>query len=719
MILAGWTAIVLALAASAVEFTDAQNNADVAYLPQSAESLAAIKLEQKAFGDELLTGLLAFQNPAGLTRQDKLAIRKATLALTRQPLEGQLGKPVPIFFEDGKSAAIYTQLRAYGEKEILFAASDRLHALAATAPPDMTVKLTGQAGFFNDSASILDSIDRKLLIGTVVLVALLLLLIYRSPFLWLLPLVSVGFAEMTSRGLGTQLSESGVTVTSQSAALMTVLVFGVGTDYALLVIARYREELRRTDDIHQAMSDALAKTGPTILASAATVIAALLCLTLADVNATSGAGPIGAMGIAVSMLAMLTMLPAFLLVCGRGVFWPKVPAVGDPEPTESPGIWTRLADGIAEKPWRVIILSFALMAVMALGLTSRPGGLDLTKSFHQDVESVEGMEMLAAALPPGATGPLTILVSDPRQVPRVVRSLQRAPDIATVGVPQVGNGAARIEASLKYPPYSDAAMDAVTRVRDRMQRVAHGSALVAGAPAVEADSRHFAVEDNKLIMPLVLLVVFVVLILLLRSLVAPVLLMITVVASFLAVMGASYWAFQHIFSFPGVDEYVPLFVFIFLVALGVDYNIFLMARVREEAAKFGAREGVRRGLVVTGGVITSAGIVLAGTFFVMAAMPLTMLTEIGFAIAVGVLFDALIVRTALVPALGFALGKRIWWPSNIGDERIAPLSAPAPVGVVQPAHPGPPQVVPPEPPRAPSEPPRPEAPRISGSSRYR
>ncbi len=713
LVLAGWTAIVLALIGSALEFNDAQNNADEAYLPQSAESLAAIRVEQKAFGDELLTGLLTFQNPAGLTRQDKLAIRKATVALTRQPLEGQLGKPIPIFFEDGKTAAIYTQLRAHGEKEVLFSAADRLNALADAAPQGLTVKLTGQAGFFNDSARILDSIDKKLLVGTVILVALLLLLIYRSPFLWLLPLACVGFAEMTARGLGTQLSEAGVTVTSQAAALMTVLVFGVGTDYALLVIARYREELRRTDDVHQAMSDALATSGPTILASGATVIAALLCLTFADVNATSGAGPIGAMGIGVSMLAMLTALPALLLVCGRGVFWPKAPLVGQAEAVDAPGIWSRLADGIARRPWRVIVLIFALMAVMAVGLTSRPGGLDLTKSFHEDVESVQGMQLLEKSLPPGATGPLTVLVSDPAQVPRVVRSLQRNPDIAVVGVPQEGKGAARIEATLSYAPYSDEAMDAVTRVRDNLQNVAHGSALVAGAPAIEADSRHFAVEDNKLIMPLVLLVVFLVLVLLLRSLVAPVLLMVTVVASFLAVMGVSYWAFQHIFGFPGVDEYVPLFVFIFLVALGVDYNIFLMARVREEAQRHGAREGMRRGLIVTGGVITSAGVVLAGTFFVMAAMPLTMLTEIGFAIAIGVLFDALIVRTTLVPALAFALGRRIWWPSRIEDG--PPRSDEADAGA--PSLPGPTQLRPPQP----VEPPvaMPQAPRIGGSSRYR
>lgn len=673
ILLAGWTAIVFALAASALDFNDAQNNRDANYLPQSAESLAAIHLEEKAFGDELLTGLLVYQNDRGLTAKDKSAVAAAAAQLGKQPLEGQYGKPAPLYFPDGKTAAVYLQMRAHGDKQVLFAAANRLHALADVAPADTTVKLTGQAGFFNDQVEIFDQVDGNLLLGTVLLIAFLLLLIYRSPFLWLLPLASVGVAEVTSRGLGTELAGDGVTITSQAAALMTVLVFGVGTDYALLIIARYRDELRRTEDRHEAMAMALSRSGPTILASAGTVIAALLCLTLADVNATSGAGPIAAMGIAVAMLAMLTLLPGLLLVFGRPVFWPFIPRAGTANDEMPKNFWSKLADDIARRPAFLATAVFAIMAVMALGLTLKPGGLDLTSSFHKPVESVQGMKMLEKALPPGATGPMTVLVADRQQVPATLKALKASDDVAEVGLIQQGNGATRIEATLTDSPYSDQAMSAIARVRGELTRATGGAALISGATAVEADSRHFAVEDNKLIMPLVLLVVFVVLLLLLRSLVAPLVLMITVVASFLAVMGASYWAFTKIFGYSGVDEYVPLFVFIFLVALGVDYNIFLMARVREEAAKYGAREGMRRGLIVTGGVITSAGVVLAGTFFVMAAMPLTALTEIGFAIAVGVLFDALVVRTTLVPALGFMLGEKMWWPAKLGPPTLEPL----------------------------------------------
>lgn len=664
-VLAGWTTIFLVLAGAALGFNDAQNNRDAAYLPQSAESLAAIHLEEEAFGDELLTGMLVYQAEGRLTRPQKVAVVAGARSLVKSPVAGQFGKPVPIFFKDGSTAAIYLQIRARGDKELLFKAADRLDQVGAMAPPGVTTKLTGQAGFFNDQAEVFDAIDKNLLIGTVILIALLLLLIYRSPFLWLIPLTAVGFAEVTSRGLGTTLSENGVTITSQAAALMTVLVFGVGTDYALLVIARYRDELRRNADPHVAMSDALARSGPTILASAATVIAALLCMMLADVNATAGAGPIGAMGIAVAMLAMLTLLPALLLIAGRRAFWPLVPEYDGLAPEVPVNFWSRLADGIARHPGRVTAAVFAVMALMAMGLTTRPGGLDLAGSFHDPVDAVEGMQMLERTLPPGATGPMVVLVKDAKQVPAVVATLKKSADVATVGLVQPGRGATRIEATLKYSPYSEQAIDSVSRIRDQLGTALPGAALVSGATAIESDSRHFAAEDNKLIMPLVLLVVFIVLLLLLRSLVAPVILMVTVVASFLAVMGASYWAFTEIFGYAGVDEYVPIFVFIFLVALGVDYNIFLMARVREEAALHGAREGMRRGLIVTGGVITSAGVVLAGTFFVMAAMPITVLTEIGFAIAVGVLFDALIVRTLLVPALGFMLGEKLWWPADL------------------------------------------------------
>lgn len=716
LFLAGWTAIFLALAASAVDFNDAQNNRDANYLPQSAESLGAIHLEEKAFGDELLTGLLVYQNPSGLTRADKAAVLRGVRGLVRQPLEGQYGKPVPLFFKDGRTAAIYTQMRVHGNKEMLFAAAERLNAIGAAAPPGTTTKLTGQAGFFNDQAEIFDSIDGNLLIGTVLLISLLLLLIYRSPFLWLLPLATVGVAELTSRGLGTKLSEHGLTITSQSAALMTVLVFGVGTDYALLVIARYRDELRRHEDRHEAMSEALARCGPTIFASAATVIAALLCLTLADVNATSGAGPIGAMGIAIAMLAMLTLLPALLLIVGRPAFWPFVPRAGTATTDVPVNFWSRLADRISSRPAFISAIVFVVMAAMALGLASRPGGLDLASSFHKPVESVEGMKVLEKSLPPGATGPMVVLVANQKQVPAVVKLLKSSSDVASVGIVQPGRGATRIEATLKYSPYSDEAIDSVKNVRAQLAAALPGAALVSGATAIEADSRHFAAKDNKLIMPLVLLVVFFVLLLLLRSFVAPLVLMATVVASFLAVMGFSYWAFTNLFGYGGVDEYVPIFVFIFLVALGVDYNIFLMARVREEAIKFGAREGMRRGLIVTGGVITSAGIVLAGTFFVMAAMPITVLTEIGFAIAVGVLFDALIVRTLLVPALGFMLGDKLWWPAKLSAVDGAAVLPPQ-IGV--PAEQGPVTPLAPQP-GAPTriETPLPDWTRVGGSSRY-
>ncbi len=685
LVLAGWTAIVLALLGYAMDFEGAQNNRDANYLPKSAESLQAIELEERAFGDQLLTGLLVYNNPNGLNEQDKAAILSDVAALERNPLPNELGKPAPLFFEDGKTAAIYTQVRAQGDQEVLFEVSDRLRSLKQDNPPGLETALTGQTGFFDDTVRVFDAIDGNLLLGTITLITLLLLLIYRSPFLWLLPLLSVGAAEISARGFGTLLAENGVTITSQAAALMTVLVFGVGTDYALLLIARYREELRVYEDRHEAMRHALMRSAPAIFASAATVIAALLCLMLANVNATSGAGPIAAMGIGLSMLAMLTLLPALLLVFDRRVFWPFAPELGS-RTTEVPvNFWSRLADRIARRPVVVTVGVFAVMAVMATGLLTNPGGLDLSESFRDDVESVRGQEILEQALPPGATGPMTVLVEEEGNVKPVVAVLKQSPDVASVGIIQPGQGATRIEADLKYAPYSDEAIDAIPTIRRQLNQALPGAALVSGATAVEADSRSFAADDNRLIMPLVLLIVLLILVILMRSVVAPIVLIITVVASFLAILGASYVVFDMVFGFPGVDEYVPIFVFIFLVALGVDYNIFLMARVREEALVHGAREGMRRGLIVTGGVITSAGVVLAGTFLVLAAMPIVSLTEIGFAIAMGVLFDALVVRTLLVPALGFLMGAKIWWPANISDgptPRLTPLASPGGVPAI-------------------------------------
>ncbi|HEV7919136.1 MAG TPA: MMPL family transporter, partial [Solirubrobacterales bacterium] len=559
-------------------------------------------------------------------------------------------------------------IRTYGDKNVLFEGAEKMRSLAAESPPGLTTKLTGQMGYFDDSVRILEEIDGKLLAGTIALISLLLLLIYRSPFLWLLPLSGVAVAELTARGLGSQLSDAGTTVTSQGAALMTVLIFGVGTDYALLVIARYREELRRHEDRHEAMQNALRRSGPSIFASGVTVILALLCLSFANVNATSGAGPIGAMGVALAMFAMLTLLPTLLIIVGREAFWPFIPSYRSAETFAASKFWSRLATRIAARPRLVSLAVVGLMGLMALGWTAHSGGLDLEKSFRGDVESVEGQQLLERTLPPGATGPLTVLVADKGALGPVRRALRSSRDIAGVGLQQQSKGVTRIEAALRYPPYSDTAIAAVPRIRAALDKAAPGKAYVAGASAVEADSRKFAARDNRLIMPLALLVVALVLVVLLRSLLAPLLLIATVVVSFLAVLGASYVVFEHLFGFPGVDEYLPLFVFIFLVALGVDYNIFLMARVREEARRFGTREGMRRGLVATGGVITSAGIVLAGTFLVLASMPSTTLTEVGFAVALGVLFDALIVRSVLVPALAFALGDRIWWPARMPEQ---------------------------------------------------
>jgi RND superfamily putative drug exporter len=456
-----------------------------------------------------------------------------------------------------------------------------------------------------------------------------------------------------------------------------VLVIGAGTDYALLLVARYREELRRHADKHEAMAIALRRAGPAIFASGLTVCAALLSLSLAKVNGTSGLGPIGAMGIAVAIAVMLTFLPALLLLAGRRPFWPFVPRVGGPGADETHGFWRRVGDRVARRPVRVGVLTGAALVIMAFGLLNFSTGLTQGNSFRDSVESIEGQKLIAKAFPSGQTAPADIVVPAGADVAAVARAAARVPGVADVPAQPVARDArdTQLAAYLSVDPYSTEAYAIVPKLRAAVRRVAPG-ALVGGPSAVEHDLRAATGDDTVLLVPIALVIVFVILMLLLRAVVAPLLLVATVVLSFAAALGVGAVVFDVIFGFPGSDPSLPLFAFIFLVALGVDYNIFLMARVREETIRHGTREGMLRGLAVTGGVITSAGIVLAGTFSVLAVLPLTFLTQIGFVIAFGVLLDTFIVRSVLVPALVLGIGPKVWLPSALARERGG--SGPAP-----------------------------------------
>ena len=545
------------------------------------------------------------------------------------------------------------------------------------APQGLTVEVTGPAGFASDAIDVFDSINGTLVAATALLVFVLLILIYRSPIFWLIPFFSVIVAEVSSRGLGYLLSELGTTVTGQSSAILTVLVFGAGTDYALLIVARYREELRRQEDRHAAIATAMRTAGPPVVASAATVMAALLCLSLAQVNGTAGLALIGAMGIGLAMLVMCTLLPALLAICGRRAFWPRVPHLGDTGADETHGVWRRIADRVGARPRPVWIGSTALLAVLCVGLVFFSTNLTTGNQFRDEESSTRGQELVSRAFPAGANAPNTVVVPNPLVADRVREVLLAREEVATVGPVETGQPGARFDLILSIDPYSREAFGEIPDLRQAARQAGGEDVLIGGPTAEEHDLREAAERDNLVIVPLVLLVVFLVLALLLRALLLPVILIATVVLSFVAALGVGAFFFDFVFDFPGSDPSLPLYAFVFLVALGIDYNIFLMARVREEAQRYGTRPGMVRGLAVTGGVITSAGIVLAGTFSVLASLPLVFLTEIGFTIAFGVLLDTFLVRSVLVPALVFDIGPKVWWPSTLSAsmERRLPREA--------------------------------------------
>jgi RND superfamily putative drug exporter len=421
------------------------------------------------------------------------------------------------------------------------------------------------------------------------------------------------------------------------------------------------------------MALALRTAGPAIFASGLTVIAALLCLMLAKVNGTSGLGPIGALGIAVAMVAMLTLLPALLVIAGRWVFFPFIPRYDHAATREPTGRWRRLGDRIARRPRRVWIGVVALLLVLSLGILDFDDGLTQGNSFRGEVEAVQGQKLLSASFPSGANAPTEIVLHDLLRVEGVRTALLAVPGVVSVVPAGATSNTILLKAVLAPEPFSTEAFALIPKLRAAARRAGGPDTLVGGATAVEADLREAAARDTRVIVPIALVVVFLILVGLLRAVVAPLLLIGTVILSFAAALGVGAVVFDLVFGFPGSDPSLPLFAFVFLVALGIDYNIFLMARVREETRTHGTREGMLRGLAVTGGVITSAGIVLAGTFSVLGVLPLVFLTEIGFVVAFGVLLDTFVVRSVLVPALVLDVGPRAWWPSSLAKVEDRPV----------------------------------------------
>jgi RND superfamily putative drug exporter len=546
---------------------------------------------------------------------------------------------------------------------------------------DLTTHVTGFGGIFADLFGAFGSIDSTLLTTTLLVVSLILIVVYRSPLLWILPL----FSAITALSLaGTIVYYAAkadlLDLNGQSQGILSVLVLGAATDYALLLIARYREELHHHESRYEAMKVSLRGVVEPILASGSTVIAGLLVLLLSDLSGNRGLGPVGAIGVAVSMITVLTFLPALLLVFGRWIFWPKIPRFDDVDEQLS-GTWAKIGNAVERNPKRIWISTALLLVIFAgFSFTLKADGLANTEAFTKRTDSVIGLERLGEHFPSGEGLPVEIVVNE-SDVTRATDALLTVKNIAFVepvvagqkipGAPtppvKVVDGQVLLNATLKVAPDSVEARNTIPLIREAVHAVDKGI-LVGGGTAVQYDTDVASRNDNRVIIPIVLIIIGIILGLLLRSILAAALLLLTVVLSFMATLGVCQLVFDNIFNFKGADASFPLFAFIFLVALGIDYNIFLMTRVREESLKLGTRKGVIKGLTVTGGVITSAGIVLAATFAVLGVLPLVPLAQLGFAVAFGVLLDTIIVRSLLVPALVHQIGPKIWWPSKLQHE---------------------------------------------------
>ena len=658
-----WILVVAALGGLAGKLQGAEKNDASAYLPSSAESTQELN-EQNLFQSKNLNpALVVYVRDSGVTAADmQKAAADARYFASLPVVNGRVAPPVVSKDHKAIQTVVGSEL---GFNSDISGFISTVKGEAAKDNAGLSVYVGGPAASAADQIKIFKGIDTTLLYATLAVVIVLLLLTYRSPVLWLLPILSAGVALTVAQAVIYLLTQhANLTVNGQSEGILVVLVIGASTDYALLLIARYREELRRHSDRHEAMAVALRRAGPAIIASGLTVVAGMLCLLAAESNDISGLGPVAAVGIAVGLIAMVTLLPAVLVIFGRWVFWPVRPGFGTPEPT-SRGIWSRVGRGISRRPRMVWVVTAILLAAGAAGMIGfRFGTLTTAQAFRGNPPSIAAQKVLARYFPAGSGEPVQVITtaSTAGQVRTV---LAGTPGIALVTPPVTKDGRSFLQATMTPAPDSPAAYTLVDKIRTTVHAIPGAEAKVGGGTAITKDVENAATRDRNLLIPLILVVVFVILGLLLRALVAPLVLIATVVLSFASALGISSLFFKHVFGFAGADTGMPLLVFVFLVALGIDYNIFLMTRVREESIRSGTRRGALTGLAATGGVITSAGLVLAGTFAMLGTLPLVEFTEIGFTVALGVLLDTIVVRSVLVTSLTLDIGRHIWWPSAL------------------------------------------------------
>ncbi|MBP3043428.1 MMPL family transporter [Arthrobacter jiangjiafuii] len=669
------------------------DNNQSSYLPASSAATQVADLQAEFTDSDAVPAVIVYVNDAGLTDADRTYINGRVPALSG--VSGVAGGVSPAqFSNDGKAAEIFVPVA--DNDDAATTVENLRTAVTEGLPAGLSGYVTGPAGQLADITEAFGGIDTSLLLVAVIAVFVILVVVYRSPLLPVLVLLTSVFALSAAILVVYYLARAGaLAVNGQVQGILFILGIGAATDYSLLYVSRYRESLRDHPGRWDATLAALKGTFEPVLASAATVTAGLLCLLLSDLNSNKALGPVAAIGIGFAFLAAMTFLPALLMLTGRAAFWPRRPLYGSRHPDRDGdarnGIWPRVARTVKAHPRRVWVIPTVLLLLAVTGMLQlRASGVPQSDFVLGETSAKEGQQVLGEHFPSGSGSPVLIVAPEgdlddvagavlgvsgvdtltvqasgtpAGSLPVTADGVQPSPVPGAAAAPTVVDGKVLLEATLTDPPDSDAAEQTVDDMRGAVAGI--NDVLIGGETATTIDTNAAAIHDRNLIIPVVLVVILFLLMLLLRSILAPVLLILTVLLSFGATLGVSALMFNHVFDFPGADPAVPLFGFIFLVALGVDYNIFLMTRVREESLQHGTREGVIRGLMITGSVITSAGIVLAATFAALGVIPVLFLAQLAFIVAFGVLLDTLVVRSLLVPALSYDIGRSIWWPSRL------------------------------------------------------
>lgn len=642
-------------------------------LPTSAESYQVDELLSQFPDSDTAPVILVLSRVDGgdLTPADieAAAAAQARLLTVDRSVTDEPGPP-PIVAPDGKAAIAFVQVNSELSG---FTLNDLITSLRSAAtdglPSDLNAQVTGGPAFGADIANSFSGANFTLLAVTALVVAVLLIATYRSPILWLVPLAVIGFADRFASTVGTALAEAtGLSFDGSTSGITSVLVFGAGTNYALLLISRYREELRRESDHRLALRHAVRNAGPAILASNATVVLALLTLLLAILPSTRSLGALAAAGLVVASVFVLFVLPPLLALCGPKLFWPFVPKPSDRD-TTTEGVWHSVAAGVARRPVATASITIAVLLACCAALVGTQIGLSQTEQFRVTAESVEGFDTLSQHFPAGSADPITVLAPT-SDIDGVVATVRDVDGVVSVDrVADSDTGLTRLSVVTDAAPASDESFTVVQNLRSALAGV--DDARVGGSDAKALDTTDAAARDRLVVIPAILAVVLLVLLILLRAVVAPLILVATTVLSAVAAIGIGSWVSLHVFGFPALDDNTPLFAFLFLVALGVDYTIFLVTRTREETVRHGTRSAIVRAVSATGGVITSAGIVLAAVFCVLGVLPLITLTQLGIIVGLGILLDTFVVRTVVIPALFTLIGPGIWWPSTIDNETTA------------------------------------------------